>query len=256
MKSRLAPRLALAGLLLAGSGQADPPAKREAPAGTDEAPAQAPAPLLPGDAPPELPSEPSAPSSAAPPKAPAPTKASAPPAKTAKPPATEQGLARTRQDSAHVQLYVDFPGAWLELSSLIDDRGFQRVCPAPCDIPLRVSATEARVSAPGMTPSNPFRIEPGSGTAQFRVDGGSAATRRWGILSLSVGIPVALIGGGIWGYGRVEESKPLQITGIAVLSTGALAILGSLPLLSMGATRVRDARGSVIARRRHALPAF
>ena len=156
--------------------------------------------------------------------------------------------ARHNAESAFVHLYVNFPNAWLELSSTVDEGGFRRVCPAPCDVPVRVAGKEARVVAPGMTPSNAFRIEPGRGTAQFRVDGGSESTKQWGVIAFSVGIPVALGGMGLWGYGKAKDSQALQTTGIIVLGVGAVSVLGSLPLLASGSTRVRDARGRSIAR--------
>ena len=158
-----------------------------------------------------------------------------------------QAQQRQRAESAHVHLHVSYPNAWLEIASLVDDNGFRRVCPAPCDVPVRVVGKQARVVAPGMTPSNPFRIEPGHGTAQFRVNGGSERTRQWGIWSFAVGAPVALSGMGLWGYGKIQDSQGSQTAGIVVASVGAAAIIAALPLLSMGSTRVQDERGHTIA---------
>jgi hypothetical protein len=217
----------------AQNDQEQPPPVPQSPASAPETPADpAKTVLLPGDAPISNTPE-------------------AKPTLAAKDTAGELRRTRQRQlaETAHVHLYVNYENAWLEIASLVDDHGFRRVCPAPCDVPIRVTGKQARVVAPGMTPSNPFRIEPGQGTAQFRVDGGSQSTRKWGILSMAIGAPVALSGMGLWGWGKIQESKGLQTTGIVVASVGAVAIIGSLPLLASGSTRVRNERGHTIARR-------
>ena len=106
----------------------------------------------------------------------------------------------------------------------------------------------ARVTAPGMTTSNVFRIEPGSGTALVRVDGGSARMRSLGLLGLGVGIPTALAGMALFGYGKYADRDAMRVSGAVVLATGAVVLVASLPLLIIGGTKVRDARGTTIAR--------
>ena len=106
----------------------------------------------------------------------------------------------------------------------------------------------ARVSAAGMTTSNAFRIEPGAGVALVRVDGGSAKARSLGVLALAIGIPTTLAGGALYSYGSFADRDGMRISGAVVLGAGALAVLASLPFLLQGATTVRDARGSAIAR--------
>ncbi len=155
-----------------------------------------------------------------------------------------------------MHLYASYPNAWLEFRSLVDDGPWQRVCPAPCDRQLRVVGAKARVSAPGMTTSNEFLIEPGRGTARFKVDGGSESSRELGLWSLGLGIPVALTGMGVWGYGRLEDEQALRTVGIATLVVGGLAVVASLPLLSAGGTKVRDSRGRAIAQRKVRTPAL
>lgn len=182
-----------------------------------------------------------------PPPAPQPTPPAKEPPAGSKPPGNP--------DIAVVTLHVTYPGAWLELKDLMKRGSFERVCSAPCGLPIRVAASEARVTAPDMTASNVFRIDPGSGTARLRVEGGSKTHRDAGLIALSVGIPVTLTGMGILGYGRLKESSTLTTTGIVVLVAGGVAVLGSLPLLAAGKTRVRDGEGRVIARRPFA-PAF
>jgi hypothetical protein len=108
---------------------------------------------------------------------------------------------------------------------------------------------EARVVAPDMTPSNTFRIEPGVGTAAFKVNGGSTEYRQLGTIALVAGVPLALGGMGIWGYGRVEDKDGAKVAGAITLAVGSVLVLGSLPLLSAGSTRVYDARGKNIAKR-------
>jgi hypothetical protein len=157
---------------------------------------------------------------------------------------------RSTQDPtrAFVHLGASFPGAWLELRSTVDNGSWQRVCAAPCDRSVMVAGSLARVSAPGMTTSNAFRLEPGPGVALIRADGGSAQTRFYGILTLGIGIPTLVAGGALYSYGKFSDRHAMRDVGAVVLGTGALAVLTSLPLLFMGGTKVRDGHGSVIAR--------
>ena len=106
---------------------------------------------------------------------------------------------------------------------------------------------EARVTGPGITPSNPFRIEPGPGTARIRVDSGSSTARTLGIGALVIGMPVAMGGLLTYGYGRAEDRAGLRTAGLVTLVVGAVASLGALPLLAVGTTTVRNGNGSVIA---------
>lgn len=129
----------------------------------------------------------------------------------------------------------------------VDQGEFQRVCRAPCDQRVLVQGREARVSAPGMTTSNVFRFDAGAGTAAVRVDGGSAKARRYGIITLALGIPVALGGMAMYAIGKVKKSSGLEGAGIAGLALGGVSVVVSLPLLLVGSTNVKDAKGSLIA---------
>jgi hypothetical protein len=148
---------------------------------------------------------------------------------------------------ALVHVGVSHKDAWLEMRSYVDGGEFLRMCRAPCDLRLQVEGREARVSAPGMTTSNVFRFEAGDGTAGVRVNGGSASARRAGIITLAIGIPLALAGMGLFAQGRVHDNTGLTAAGVAGLSAGGLSIVVSLPLLLIGTTHVKDAKGSQIA---------
>jgi len=148
---------------------------------------------------------------------------------------------------ARVELHVDRPGAWLELRSLMDESDWKRACDAPCGQRVLVDGMEARVQAPGMSPSNVFRVEPGAGTARIKVSSGSSSARTIGVIGLSAGLPVAMAGLSGYGYGRVSNNTALRTAGVVVLAVGAVAALGSLPLLTMGTTTVRDDEGRMIA---------
>ncbi len=147
-----------------------------------------------------------------------------------------------------MHLGSNYAGAQLELKSNVDQGEWRAACVAPCDISIPVLGVLARVTAPGMTSSNAFRIEPGVGTAHVRVDGGSAQARSFGILALGVGIPTSIGGMSLYGYGRFSEQDAMQVTGAVVLGTGLLLVVTSLPLLLIGSTTVRDGRGSAIAK--------
>jgi hypothetical protein len=152
-------------------------------------------------------------------------------------------------DTALVHIGSSYAGAWLELRSYVDEDPWRRVCQAPCDRRLRVSGMEARVSAPGMTTSNVFRIEGGRGTASLKVSGGSSTTRSAGIIGLLAGIPISMIGMGLFGYGSLEDDSGLRTAGGVTLAVGAVTVLASLPLLVIGTTNVRNEKGGLVAAR-------
>jgi hypothetical protein len=178
----------------------------------------------------------------------------APASPPAPPPPPAAAPAPAPPTTAVVHIATNFPGTVLEIRDF--DRGdWRRACEAPCDRPVLVDGAEVRVRAPGMTDSNTFRIEPGGGTARFRVSGGSASTRAIGLTALVGGIPVSLGGLALYGYGRAQDESGLQTAGIVTLAVGGVLVLGSLPLLGSGRTSIRDGRGKLIARR-HELPRF
>jgi hypothetical protein len=152
-----------------------------------------------------------------------------------------------RLDSALVHLSVDYPGAVLELRSLGNAGEWRAACPAPCDRVLVTLGKEARVTAPAMSRSNAFRIDPGPGVAHVNVSGGEESLRTFGLIGLATGIPLALAGTAMYSYGRYADEQGLAIAGGVVLGTGALAILAAIPMLVASTTNVRDAKGSLIA---------
>lgn len=169
-------------------------------------------------------------------------------------PAPTPSASAPSPESALVHLGVDYRGAWLELRSAVDEGEWRRACAAPCDQRLLVEGMEARVSAPGMATSNTFRIEPGRGTARFKVSGGGATARRWGVIGLVAGGALSLGGFAMYGGGRIGDAQGLETAGLVTLGLGAASVLVSLPLLLSGTTTVRDARGNMIARPRRYEP--
>jgi hypothetical protein len=222
------------GQTVADGGTAEPPSPSVPPPSEPDAPATATSSAAPAPAPatPPTASAPSAPASAQP----------VPPAQSVAPRTTQ------RADSARVHLVSTYPDAWLELRSYVDAGSWRRACAAPCDRTLVVEGMEARVVAQGMTTTNIFRIDPGAGTANLRVSGGSATARSIGIAALIGGIPLSLGGMAMFGYGSLEKQDELRTAGIVTLAVGAVAVVGSLPFLVAGSSSVRDGRGSVIAR--------
>ena len=59
--------------------------------------------------------------------------------------------------------------------------------------------------------------------------------------------PVALGGMAMFALGRVNKSSALEGAGIAGLALGGVSVAVSLPLLLIGSTSVKDAKGSLIA---------
>lgn len=190
-----------------------------------------------------------APSTAAPPAAqPAPD--SAPPAPSAQPAATTAPAAEPIDpETALVHLSANYEGAWLELRNYVDDGDWERACQAPCDRRLRVVGMEARITAPGMTDSNVFRLESGHGRVLLKASGGSSALRTAGLVGLISGIPVAMTGMGLFGYGGLQDDDGFRTAGAIVLGVGAVTVLASLPMLAFGSTTVRTGQGDMIAAR-------
>ncbi len=244
------------------SGAPPPPqASPGAPAPLPSSSASAPAPAVaPADSPapagePAAPLAPdaSAPATKTPAPSAAPTAVPAAPASAPNPAGTAAGAdvassSTFALERSVVHVASDRPGSWLEARSTLEDHGWERVCAAPCNRAIVVQGALLRVTAPGMTPSNGFRIEHGPGTALVKVEGGSATSRSYGILALGVGIPISLTGMGLYGYGRYADQTGTRTAGAVTLGIGALAVLASLPLLVSGSTDVRDGKGSLIAR--------
>ena len=184
---------------------------------------------------PPTPASPPQPSAAAPPAAAVP----APGVLTIAlpPPPTDAAL--------HVK--IDRPGAWIEGRSRVDRDEWRKLCPAPCDRTVRVEGLELRVTAPGMSPSNAFLIDPGAGVARFRVAPGSSLHRDLGVIGLAAGLPVTFLGMSLFGLGTLGEHAGERTAGLVTLSAGAVMIAVALPLLLSGSTNVKDAAGKVIA---------
>lgn len=150
--------------------------------------------------------------------------------------------------NAYVEIKVNYPNAWLELRSVIYGGEWRKVCEIPCGKTLEVDGMDARVRAPGMTPTNIFRIQPGIGTARIQVKGGSELWGQVGFYSIALGLPVLLGSGAAYGYGFQEQSQPLQTGGIVGMVVSGVAIVASLPMLLMSATSVRDYDGKLIGK--------
>jgi hypothetical protein len=147
-----------------------------------------------------------------------------------------------------VHVTSDHPDTWIEARSTLYGGDWSRLCAAPCDRELVVEGALLRVAAPGMTTSNNFRISPGPGVAMVKVEGGSASTRTIGRIALAAGLPVALVGMGLFGYGRLRHRDGMTTGGAVVLGAGAVSVGVSLPLLLLGSTDVKDGKDSLIAR--------
>jgi hypothetical protein len=244
-----APSFVLAGAsaLVVGFARAQPPPAAPPPAADSE-------PKLPAtdseSKPPAADAEPTPTAEPAPAPAPAPP---APPVAQPQPAAPAPAAAATAdRETAWIRVASDRPGTYLEMREF-EGEPWRRVCDAPCDQRVNVEGMQVRARAPGMTTSNMFRIEPGTGVARLRVSGGSADTRSLGLTGLIIGIPVSLGGMVVFGYGNLKEESAFVTAGIITLAVGAVLTLGSLPFLYAGGTTVRDSRGKLIASRDPAL---
>jgi hypothetical protein len=141
----------------------------------------------------------------------------------------------------------DNPNAWLETRPFGSSEAWQRICPTPCGTLVRVDGVEARVVAPGMTPSAPFRIQAGSGVALLSVDGGSQRARTWGRWGFALGLPVSLLGTAGFGYGSFDDRSGLRAAGAITLGVGAAMLVVALPLLAAGTTKVKNEHGDLVA---------
>jgi hypothetical protein len=167
----------------------------------------------------------------------------------AEPPApTPAQLTLTRPIDAVVHLAATYDAARLEARSRVDTESWRVICDAPCDRSIRVEGLELRVTAPRMTPTNAFVVDPGPGVARFRVSGGSATARDLGIVGLAGGLPIAFAGMALFGLGSVRESSGERTGGIVTLAVGAAVVLIALPLLLVGSSSVKNEQGKYIAR--------
>lgn len=141
---------------------------------------------------------------------------------------------------------ADYPGVALELRRFGTFDEWKRACVAPCDLRLPVSGMEVRAVGPAMTPSKPFRIEPGAGSALLSVDGGSASAMRWGKTALFASIAPAFLGMTLYGFGKYEDRRELEVGGAVLLGLGAALVLTALPLVVSGSTEVTNADGDLV----------
>jgi hypothetical protein len=141
---------------------------------------------------------------------------------------------------------ADFARASVELRRFGSFDAWRRACVVPCDSRFVVSGMEARVVAPGMTPSKPFRIDPGAGSALLSVDGGSASAKNWGKTALLASLAPTFLGMSLVGYGVYDDRRAAAIGGGILLGLGAALALTALPLLVSGSTEVENADGKLI----------
>jgi hypothetical protein len=146
-----------------------------------------------------------------------------------------------------VHFGANYPGAVLESRSVVDFEDWKARCNAPCKQYLDVAGQEVRVIAPGMTTSNPFRLESGRGRIYFRVNGGSDTVKTIGIAGMAGGIPVMLGGMAMFGIGKIDDKDALSTVGVVTLAVGAAAVLVSIPMLLSGTTRVYNSKSDRIA---------
>lgn len=216
-----------------------------------DGPAPEPAPaVLPAPSPAPAPAP--MPSAAAPVPQPAPAAATVP----AQPPTVLAVVPAPPPTDASIHIAANYGEAWLEGRSRVDLGQWQKLCPAPCDRKVRVEGLELRMTAPNMTPSNAFIVDPGAGTARLRIGGGSATARELGIVGLAAGLPVTFAGMTLFGLGSLEEEQAVKTAGIVTLAVGAAAIVVALPLLLIGSTTVKNEKGAYIARAAHGVWAF
>lgn len=147
---------------------------------------------------------------------------------------------------AVVHVYSPTP-AWLETRDRLARDAWIRACDAPCDARVPCDGREARIAGPNLSPSNPFVLEPGTGTVRLRVNPGLRRVRRLGVIALTTGLPVT--GGGVLIYGRGQQADEpaLVATGVTLLAVGGLAVLTAIPVIASGSTRVQNERGRRIA---------
>lgn len=158
--------------------------------------------------------------------------------------------------AAWIHISSNYFGTWLEGRNRIDDERWQSLCLAPCDRPVVVDGLDVRVTAPRMTPSNAFSIEPGAGAAKLRVSGGAASARTLGLIGLAGGLPITFAGVTLLGVGSIHSDAGERMGGIVTLSIGAAAVIAALPLLLSGSTSVTNAEGRHVAQETGAAPAF
>ncbi|MBN2197502.1 MAG: hypothetical protein JW751_32285 [Polyangiaceae bacterium] len=170
-----------------------------------------------------------------------------PPAEQLPTPAALPDHPGTAPTTARVEIRADRPTVSLELRPAMDEGPWRIACTIPCGRAVEVDGQEARVAGPGISPSNPFQIAPGTGVLRLRVDTGTLRSRHQGIIALTTGLPLALVGLATYAIGKTEDAPAPKSIGIAAAAAGTTAILVAFPLLRAGSTRVRNDRRRRIA---------
>jgi hypothetical protein len=194
---------------------------------------------------------PPTPSSAAAPATSAPAApATSAPAPATSAPAAPATSARHRLDSAPVKLLMKGEGAVvLESRPRHELLPWLRECDSPCGGSVLVVDREFRVRGENMPPSLAFVVDPSEVPVKLEVKPGSDVARRWGLVGLLGGAPLVLLGGAGFGVGvgtSVKGHDAIGTAGLITLIVGGLATIASLPLLSIGQTRVRTPNGEAI----------
>lgn len=134
------------------------------------------------------------------------------------------------------------------------NRMFTRfICVAPCD--KEVDGRDGNrffMTAPGMFPTNEFRLHKYDGPVTARVKGVSFLRVTGGIIAATMGGTLALAGATLVGFSFIPESKPsstsapppdrdetqMRAIGLIVGSVGIIALTSGVMLLSGGLSRV------------------
>lgn len=134
------------------------------------------------------------------------------------------------------------------------NRMFTRfMCVAPCDKAIdSQDGNRFFIAAPGMFPTNEFRLHQYDGPVTARVKGVSFLRVAGGVVAVTMGGTLALGGAALVGFSFVPESKTSSTTnptperdetqmraiGLVVGSVGIIALTGGVMLLSGGLSRV------------------
>lgn len=180
---------------------------------------------------------------------PGPTKAGYADAPADEPAAGKPGVVKIHIDADRpVQLLEEMStsvgavGGYLVTASQV-----RSVCAAPCDRVVDASrGQQFAVVGDDMPPSDAFRLSDRAGDATIKVDSGSSGLRTgggvlatFGILGLTAGIPMIVIGAAVDG----KTADTLTAAGAVATGAGAAFLAGGIAMLIVGKTKIEVTNG-------------
>jgi hypothetical protein len=125
-----------------------------------------------------------------------------------------------------------------------DDDAWQAICPLPCRRTLDPSIAY-RISGPGVTDTDAFRLPAGRANLRLDVDPGSRSSRVTGIVFIPVGATALGTGLLVAAVGGLAEEDDVTRGGLIAAAAGAFLMTGGIVLARSNRTTVTTSEPSI-----------